>query len=266
MQSTTPSSGSGERWGPLWGSRAVDWAANEEQQVPTYEEAIGRVGIVPGQLVLDLGCGSGVFLRAAADQGATVFGLDASSELIEIARGRVPEADLRVGEMEALPYEDETFDLVTGFNSFFFAADLVAALREAARVAKPGAPVVIQVWGRPERCRLEAMKQVVRPLMSEPSPDQPPPPQLWKPGVLEAIATSAGLAPGAAFDVVWAYEYPDQTTLGSAMVAPAGIATLAGPEREPQLREAIVEALASCRTPSGRYRLENEFHFLIARA
>jgi len=49
--------------------------------------------------------------------------------------------------MEDLPWEDDTFDLVTGFNSFFFATDMIAALREAGRVARPGAPVVIQVWG-----------------------------------------------------------------------------------------------------------------------
>jgi ubiquinone/menaquinone biosynthesis C-methylase UbiE len=86
-----------------------------------------------------------VFLRLVADRGAEAFGLDASEALVEIARERVPEAHVRVGEMEALPYEEDTFDLVTGFNSFFFAADLVAALREARRVSKPGAPVVIQV-------------------------------------------------------------------------------------------------------------------------
>jgi SAM-dependent methyltransferase len=266
MAQSTSSKGSSERWGPLWGARAADWAANEEQQAPTYEEAINRVGVEPGQLVLDLGCGSGVFLRAAADRGATVFGLDASSELLEIARDRVPDADLRVGEMEALPYENDTFDLVTGFNSFFFAADLVAALREAARVGKPGAPVVIQVWGAPERCQLEAMKEVVRPLLPARAPEEPLPPELWRPGVLERIASSAGLTPEAAFNLAWAYEYPDQMTLGRAMMAPAGIATLAGPDREQQVREAIVEALASFRTATGGYRLENEFRFLIARA
>jgi SAM-dependent methyltransferase len=67
--------------------------------------------------------------------------------------------------MEALPYEDDTFDLVCGFNSFFFANDIVAAVREAGRVAKPGAPVVIQVWGPHERDDLEAMKEIVRPFM-----------------------------------------------------------------------------------------------------
>ena len=50
------------------------------------------------------------------------------------------------------------------------------------------------------------------------------------------------------------------------MMAPAGIATLVGPEREGEVRAAIVEGLEPYRTPEGGYRLENEFHFLIARA
>ncbi len=141
-------SGSAERWGPLWGARPDDWAVSEDQQTPTYEEALERVGLERGHLVLDIGCGAGAFLRLVADRGARPYGLDASETLVELAGKRVPEADLRVGEMEALPYEDDTFDLVTGFNSFFFADDIVAALREAGRVAKPGAAVVIQVWAR----------------------------------------------------------------------------------------------------------------------
>jgi ubiquinone/menaquinone biosynthesis C-methylase UbiE len=201
MPSATSASGSAERWGPLWGARARDWAQNEQQQAPTYEEAIRRVGIAPGQRVLELGCGTGVFLRTAADRGARVFGLDASAALLELARARVPEADLRLGDMQFLPYEDDRFDLVAGFNSFFFAADMVAALREAGRVAKPGAPVVIQVWGRPDACDLTAMKRAVAPFLPAPDPDAPPPPQLWRPGVLERIAGASGLEPESAFDV-----------------------------------------------------------------
>lgn len=49
-------------------------------------------------------------------------------------------------------------------------------------------------------------------------------------------------------------------------MAPAGIADLVGPEREPAVRRAIVEALARYRTPAGGYRIENEFHVVIARA
>jgi hypothetical protein len=84
--------------------------------------------------------------------------------------------------------------------------------------------------------------------------------------VLEDVATRAGLRPDEAFDLTWAYEFPDEEALARALVAPAGIATLVGPEREDELRAQIVAGLAPYRTPSGTYRLGNEFHFLIARA
>src|SRR5919197_6608278 len=266
MQSTMPKSGSAEKWGPLWGDRPRDWAEIEDQQVPTYAEAIRRVGVTAGQRVLDIGCGTGVFLRLVAERGAVPFGLDASEALLETAGERVPEADLRLGDMELLPYEDEKFDLVTGFNSFFFAADLVAALREAGRVAKPGAAVVIQVWGRPERCDLEAQKQVARRYFPPPPPDAPAPPKLWEPGVLEQLASEAGLTPEATSEKTYAFEFPDEDTLGRLLMAPMGTAELAGLEHEDALRRDSVAALAAQRAPDGSYRLENEFHYLVARA
>jgi SAM-dependent methyltransferase len=257
---------SADMWGRLWGARAHDWAGVEEQQRHTYETAIEHLNLRDGQRVLDIGCGTGAFLRLVAERGAVPYGLDASEALIEIARERVPEADLRVGEMEQLPYDDDTFDLVTGFNAFFFAADLVAALRESGRVAKPAAPVVIQVWGPPERCDLEAMKWVARSYAPPPPPDAPPPSKLWEPGVLESLATAAGLTPETTFDSSYAFQYSDEQTLGRLLIAPMGLAELAGPEREPAVRREVIDALAQYRAPDGSYRLNNEFHFLVARA
>jgi SAM-dependent methyltransferase len=265
-EATIATSGSASRWGPLWGARPEDWALNEDQQIPTYEEAIRRVGLEPGRRVLDIGCGTGSFLRLVAERGAEPSGIDASSELIEFARRRLPEADLRVGEMEELPFADNLFDLVTGFNSFFFANDMVAALREAGRVAKPGAAVVVQVWGAHERCDLEAMKVIVRPFLPPRPPDAPPDPDLSQPGALEAVVTQAGLTPSSGFDVTWAFEYPDAETLGRALIAVAGLALLAGPEREEEVRAAIVAGLAPFRRGDGSYRLENEFHLVVATA
>jgi SAM-dependent methyltransferase len=262
---TSRRQGSARRWGPLWGARARDWAATEEQQLPTYEAAIRRVGISPGQRVLDVGCGSGVFLRAAADRGARVTGLDASEALVEIARERTPEADVRVGDMESLPFPDHAFDVVTGFNSFFFAADMTAALRDAARVGKPGGTVVFQVWGRPERCDLEALKRAIRPYLPTRAQAAPDPPELWRPGVLEGIASEAGLAPERTFDVSWAFEYPDDDALARAMLAPGGVMAAVGESREDEVRRAILDALAPYRVPDGGYRLENEWHVLVAR-
>jgi SAM-dependent methyltransferase len=263
---TEAAGGSAERWAPLWGARPADWALSEDQQLPTYEEALRRVGLRPGQLVLDIGCGVGAFLRLVSERGGRPFGLDASEALLEVARERLPDANLRVGDMGALPYEDATFDLVCGFNSFFFANDIVAAVREAGRVAKPGAPVVIQVWGPHDRNDLEAMKEIARPFFPPRPAGAPPEPDYSEPGVLEDIATRAGLEPEQAFDVSWAYEFPDEPTLRRALVAPAGLALLVGPEREEEFKDALVEGLAGYRTPGGGYRLQNTFHSLIARA
>jgi SAM-dependent methyltransferase len=171
-----------------------------------------------------------------------------------------------VGDMQFLPYADDCFDLVTGFTSFFFADDMVEALREAGRVARPGAPVVIEVWGRPEQNDLEAMKEVIRPFLPSRSPGAPEPPALWQPGVLEQIAAAAGLRPRSAFEFGFASEYPDPQTLGRLMMAPAGIARLVGPESEASVRAQIVAALAPYRTAGGGYRLHNEFRYLIADA
>jgi SAM-dependent methyltransferase len=262
----TTDAGSAQRWGPLWGARPADWALSEDQQTPAYEDALRRVGLQPGELVLDIGCGTGAFLRLVAEHGARAYGIDASEALLDLARERLANADLRVGDMEALPYDDDTFDLVTGFNAFFFANDFTAAVREAGRVAKAGAAVVIQVWGPHERNDLEAMKAIARPFFPPRPAGAPPEPDYSEPGVLEAIAGQAGLAPEEAFDTTFAFEFADEATLRRAMVAPAGIAAIVGPEREDELGEAIVAGLARYRTADGGYRLESQFHSLIARA
>jgi SAM-dependent methyltransferase len=261
---TATPTGSAERWGALWGARPADWALSEDQQTTTYEAALERVDLQPGHAVLDIGCGVGAFLRLVAERGARAFGIDASERLIGFARERLPDAELRVGEMEALPYPDDSFDLVTGFNSFFFANDIINAVREAGRVAKPGAPVVIQVWGAHENNDLEAMKAIARPFLPPRPPDAPPEPDYSKPGALEDIATAAGLTPYQAFDVTWPFEFPDEQTMTRALAAPAGLAVLAGPQQDQQLKQALIDGLASYRQTDGSYRLSNQYHYAIA--
>jgi hypothetical protein len=141
---------------------------------------------------------------------------------------------------------------------------MVAALREAGRVARPGAPVVIQVFGRPERCDLEAVKAVMRPFLPAPPLGAPSTPKLWQPGVLDEMVAAAGLNVRGAFDFSYATDYPDERTLGRPLMAPAGIAKLVGPAREEAVRRKIVDALEPLRSPQGSYRLQDEFHYLVA--
>jgi ubiquinone/menaquinone biosynthesis C-methylase UbiE len=263
----TVTSGTGQVQGELWGARADDWAEHETQYRPVYDEAVRRLGIGPGTTVLDVGCGSGAFLRAAADHGAGVFGLDASAALLERARSRVPEADLRHGDLQFLPYESDTFDVVTSFNSFWFAADPIEALREAGRVAKPGAPVLVLVWGRPEGCELGPLLAAVGSLFRHDADDAPRDKfELHEPGVLEEMATAAGLTPASAHDLVTTLEFPDDATLVRQLLSPGSIVQAARVAGEHRVHATILESLAPFRRPSGDYRLRNEWHYLIASA
>jgi SAM-dependent methyltransferase len=267
MNATMPATGSAIRNGPLWGRRARAWAENEEQQVPTFEEAFARTSLSAGHDYLDIGCGTGVALATAVERGAEVSGIDASEELVGIARERVPGADIRVGDMQSLPFEDDSFDLVTGFNSFFFAADMISALREAGRVAKPGAPVVIQVWGPPENCDLTAMKESVFPLGPPPPEDtEEEAPALHDPGVLEAIATEAGLTPGDAFELTYAFDYPDRESLVRRLSSPGPVVLAIEHAGEPRVAEAIAHGLEPFRRDDGSYRLMNQWRYLVATA
>jgi hypothetical protein len=110
------------------------------------------------------------------------------------------------------------------------------------------------------------MKRLARPFLPPRPPDAPADPDFSEPGLLEELATKAGLTPVTDFETTWTLEYPDAETLGRACVAVAGLALLAGPDREDDLREAIVDGLGPYRAADGSYRLSNEYRYLIARA
>jgi hypothetical protein len=110
------------------------------------------------------------------------------------------------------------------------------------------------------------MKEIARPFFPPRPPDALPEPDYSEPGVLEEIATKAGLAPGQAFDTSWALELPDDETMTRALAAPAGLAVLVGPERELEFKQALINGLGPYRRADGSYRLRNEYHYLIARA
>ncbi len=106
---------------------------------------------LPGQSVLDAGCGAGGFLRWLLDHGqfAGAVGIDAVPEAIERARRRVPEADLRVCLLPELPFPPGSFDLVA-CNDVLQHLDADAAeasLVAFARVLRPGGALLVRTSG-----------------------------------------------------------------------------------------------------------------------
>ena len=94
-----------------WGRRAVDFATlSEPANCREYVALHDRLLIAPGDRVLDVACGAGLSLELAAIRGAACAGIDASERLVAVARDRNPQADVRVGDMHALPWPDDSFD------------------------------------------------------------------------------------------------------------------------------------------------------------
>jgi SAM-dependent methyltransferase len=101
---------------------------------------------------LDVACGSGYAAAIAHRRGATVSGLDASEDLIDIARARTPDGDFRVGDMFALPFAEGAFDVVTSFNGIWNGCD--DALDQARTVLTDTGLLGLTYWGAHERMGL----------------------------------------------------------------------------------------------------------------
>ena len=105
-----------------------------------------------GRRVLDVGCGAGVDLVRFAQGGARATGLDVAGSAIALARRNLEhrslEASLCVGDGEALPFPDDSFDFVFAHGVVQYTVDDQALVDECRRVVKPGGTVFLQVYNR----------------------------------------------------------------------------------------------------------------------
>jgi len=124
------------------------WAADgrdkgmEDRHWHTARHALARMPVEAGDVVLDLGCGSGYAGRALkdADDAGRVYGLDGSPEMTRNARAYTADADVGyvVGDFGALPFADDSVDHVWSMEAFYYASDPHETLREVRRVLQPG--------------------------------------------------------------------------------------------------------------------------------
>lgn len=259
--------GSAQIQGDLWGARARDWADFQEGSFKgLYAAAFDATRVGAGTSLLDVGCGAGLALKTAQARGAKVSGIDAGASLVDLARSRCPGADVRVGDIEELPFGDAGFDVTTGFNSFQYAANPVGALAQAKRVTKPNGFVVIAVWGAPEKCELSVYIAALGKLLPPPPPGAAGPFALSAPGALEALVGKAGLKPEGAKTVTTTMTFRDRATAIRGLLA-SGVAERAiRSSGEEAVAKGIGEAIEVARKSDGSYSFSNEWRFLVSRA
>lgn len=113
-----------------------------EAEEPAVRPILERLA-TPGCRALDAACGTGRHAAFLADLGCEVSAVDQSAAMVEIARINAPRATFDVGQLEALPYDDETFDLATISLALCHLADPSDAIAELARVLAPGGSLII---------------------------------------------------------------------------------------------------------------------------
>ncbi len=254
-----------ESSGQAWGSRALDWAYLFEPYArPANTAVFDQCHVTSGTRILDVGCGSGFALGLAASRGAHVAGLDASSALLDIARARTPDADLRLGDMNALPWDDDTFDVVTSFNAIW--AGCETAVAEAARVLKPGGMFAMTFWGPPKRLGLLPYFMTI----AANSPDSHVMATLGqsdtgRPGVAEAMIESAGLQVLERGAVAVTNEFPDLDTFTRGAIAAGPSFPAVEQIGEEAFRQALEAAFADAVVPGLGLRITSEFGWVSAR-
>jgi SAM-dependent methyltransferase/alkylhydroperoxidase family enzyme len=176
-----------------------------------------RLGVRAGDTLLDIACGSGLAVELAGLRGARCAGIDASERLIAVARDRNPEADLRVGDMHALPWEDGAFDVVTSFRGIW--GTTPGVMSEVHRVLVPGGRVGITVWGH---IKASPGAWVLAPFTLAAAPkveNQANMVALGRPGAGEKLLQDAGFSDVERLDIPFVFEFADPELYARALAS-----------------------------------------------
>jgi SAM-dependent methyltransferase len=250
--------------GDAWGHAANEWACLYEHYSADVIIAIfERVGVRSSTSLLDLACGSGMAMYRATSIGADVSGIDASEELISIARVRNPTADVRVGSMFALPWGAGGFDAVVSINGIWGGCG--AALDEANRVLRPGGRIGMSFWGsgRPLDLR-ECFKAFARHAPDEHFGSMKALNNVSTPGVAEEMLVASGFEIIERGQRVSLIEWPDAEIAWRALssVGPAVPALRHGDIEA--IKRDVLAAIEPCRDDRGIYRFRNDHQFVVA--
>lgn len=251
--------------GKLWSNAPQYWSKHFEPYfLPMYKKVLEQLKLTEEASLLDAGCGSGMFSSMAIDRGAEVIGIDAAPGLLDIARQRNPLHSFLEEDLEAMPFARESFDVVTGFNSFQFAGNFENALVEAKRVLKTGGRLVIGIWDKAEMSDAAQVLKAIGSLLPPPPAGTPGPFALSEDGAIENICNNLGLKMIYKTRVACPFLYPNTGTGIKSFMGTGPAASAIHYTSKEIVEEAIANALQPFQITDDIHFLQNQFLIFIA--
>lgn len=235
----------------------------EAQLRPLYIASVGALDPGPGTRLLHVGCGTGTALELAARSGAEVAGLDASVELLKIARDRLPDADLRVADAAELPYDRGCFDQVMAFDAIQYTEPPAVAVAELARVTRPGGSVVIGLWHNWSGREASAFLNAVRGLVPAEVPDAQPVRDLYR---LREVMVESGLDVYAFAEVTRRYDFASLDAAWESLTAAPNVARAIEVVGKDAAHEVFLANFGNRQRSDGSIQQDNLFQYAVGRA
>jgi SAM-dependent methyltransferase len=229
-----------------WGTVAAtyhDFASGVT--VGAIEPILEAVAAAPGKRLLDVACGPGYGAGVAAAKGIEAVGVDFCQEMIDQAVERYPGVAFQLGDAEALPFEDASFDAVICNFGFLHFGDTDKAIGEAFRVLRSGGRYAFTVWMTPDR--VEFFSLVTGPVFALGNldvgvPAGPPPFRFADPEESANALTAAGFSEPGFEELPLRGEFSPEAVVNSLYTAAVRSRALMEAQ-EPDVRERIHQAI-----------------------
>ena len=120
-----------------------------KEHTPVSLWGLKHLNIKSDDVILDIGCGGGININRIAEKAKKVYGVDYSIESVKLSREvnekliREGKVEIQEGNVKNLAFEDDTFDIVTAFETVYFWPDIEKCFGEVKRVLKPGGTFLI---------------------------------------------------------------------------------------------------------------------------
>lgn len=222
------------------------------------QAVLDAVAAGPGASLLDVACGPGWLSAAAAQRGAVVSALDFAENMVTLARSRCPEADVRNGDAESLPFEPGRFDAVVCASGILHLPNPEQAVVEAHRVLRPGGRYAFTCWLPPVRnpffnLILGSIQRHGN--MNVNLPVGPPLFRFGDTAECEKVLTAAGFVSVSVTElpILWPFVSPEDVVpavlASTARIGP--MLAMQTPEQRHNIENAIAEGAKSYLTPRG---------------